>query len=434
MSVSKEEASMNASFPVYDREVIGRGTHWEEGRIYGRFRECILDSAYQPIFSIAHKRIVGYEALVRARDVQKARVSPDDLFRQAENLSEVIFLDRLCRYIHVANFQDHDSSANWLFLNVASATVTHGQCYGAFFSSLLETYALPSYRVVIEIVEHPFTEEENSHLMDTIAYYRSLGCLIAIDDFGAGQSNFDRIWLLKPDIVKLDRSMMLRAVDSDDIRQLLPGIVSLLHQAGSLVIMEGIETEAQALIAMESDADMVQGYFFARPDQDLRLLSKALPPFDDLFNTYKISEAGRAQAFLETYSLYHSAFQEAVKMVQAGRSIAEASLPLFRNDTIIRCYLLDPKGLQIGHTVTSKAHAVKSDLRFIPLDDARSADWFRRPYLRRAIMHPGQLQVTRPYLSITGAHMCSTLSMMVDSPSGEVILCCDIKITDRDKS
>jgi hypothetical protein len=67
------------------------------------------------------------------------------------------------------------------------------------------------------------------------------------------------------------------------------------------------------------------------------------------------------------------------------------------------------------------------DKRFSPLEDANSADWFRRHYLRRAIYHPNQLQITRPYLSITGGHMCVTLSMKFTCQDGDCILCCDLK-------
>jgi hypothetical protein len=41
-------------------------------------------------------------------------------------------------------------------------------------------------------------------------------------------------------------------------------------------------------------------------------------------------------------------------------------------------------------------------------------------------MHPKQLQITRPYLSITGSHMCVTLSMMCPTNKGKIVLCCDL--------
>src|SRR5690606_3189599 len=89
--------------------------------------------------------------------------------------------------------------------------------------------------------------------------------LVAIDDFGAGESNFERVWRLRPDIVKLDRAMITEAAQNPLVQRILPGIVSLVHEAGALVVMEGIETERQALIALKSDVDFVQGFYFLRP-------------------------------------------------------------------------------------------------------------------------------------------------------------------------
>lgn len=419
---------MNETLPIYNKDYVGRLTDEKDGKSIGMFKDYCIKSVYQPIYSLAHKRSVGYEALVRAEDRHGKPVSPDTLFRTGESLSDTVLLDRLCRYIHVANFQDFGDIINWLFLNVSPQTIIHGREYGSFFSSLLERYMLPSHRVVIEIVEHPITGEDNDHLIETVEYYRDFGCLIAIDDFGAGYSNFNRIWTLKPDIVKLDRSMLIQASVDNDIRQLFPGIVSLLHQAGSLVIIEGIETEEQAFIAMESDADMVQGYYFARPNPDLNELSMSYPPFESLFESYKATEEIKGKACQETHSRYRNLFYASAALIETGHSLADSCKPLFENDSVIRCYLLKPNGMQIGDTIISHNYIDKIDTRFRPLEDARSADWFRRHYLRRAVLQPGQLQITRPYLSITGAHMCSTLSMMIHMHSGDVILCCDLKI------
>ncbi len=407
--------------------LIAQSTYFEKGRIFGAFKNFRLASAYQPIFSLAHKRIVGYEALIRAKDFRRQAIRPDSLFSHGKDLQDIVFLDRLCRFIHINNFKAFPDDTNWLFLNVAPKTIMHGKRFGAFFSALLERFKFPPHRIVIEIVEYPISVEDNTRLIETVKYYQELGCLTAIDDFGAGHSNFDRVWTLKPDIVKLDRSMLERASTHPEIRQLLPGIVSLLHQAGSLVIMEGIETEEQAIIAVESDADMVQGFYFAKPHHDLMELSGIKPAFAELFDTYRSSEALRGKEFQKTYLRYHRRFLAAVALLQEDCSLKDSCEPLFEDDSVIRCWLLNPNGKQIGHTITSRSHAEKKDRRFKPLDDANSADWFRRHYMRRAIMHPGQLEITRPYLSITGAHMCATLSMMFKAPLGDVILCCDLK-------
>jgi len=99
--------------------------------------------------------------------------------------------------------------------------------------------------------------------------YRGLGAGIAMDDFGLGRSNFDRIVALRPDIVKVDRSILTRAVGETRSRRMLPSIVELLHDAGAQVAIEGIESAAEALVAIESGADHLQGFHLAAPSAQL---------------------------------------------------------------------------------------------------------------------------------------------------------------------
>jgi len=88
------------------------------------------------------------------------------------------------------------------------------------------------HRVVIEILESEINDQ--AYLKDLIKHFRNMGCLIAIDDFGAGHSNFDRIWELEPDIVKIDRSLIKRAAINSKVKRILSGMESLIHEAGSL--------------------------------------------------------------------------------------------------------------------------------------------------------------------------------------------------------
>jgi hypothetical protein len=66
------------------------------------------------------------------------------------------------------------------------------------------------------------------------------------------------------------------------------------------------------------------------------------------------------------------------------------------------------------------------DPRFRPLESTTSADWYRQQYLRQALARPGSLQVTAPYLCITGAYMCVTLSLGYHENGSLNVLCCDI--------
>ena len=392
----------------------------------GTFKDNSLSTALQPIYSLAHKRIVGHEALVRVTDKNGVPVPPSHFFEQDRSDAEIIHLDRLCRYLHIHNYKCLNDPINWLFLNVSSKTISVGRAYGSYFKELLDRMDFPAHRVVIEVVEHPL---DDSHLiMETIEYYKKLGCLIAIDDFGAGHSNFNRIWTLKPDIVKLDRSFMTRADKDADIRNLLPGIVTLLHQAGALVLIEGIETRSQALTAIESDVDFVQGFFFNRPFKDLAHPPEKFKGFSQLMDQFKTEADLTEKRFQEGIHRFRTLFYETVDNLKHNRPMEAACQGLLREPEVVRCYRIGTDGIQMGQTLAANTCTTCKDKRFRPLEDARSADWFRRHYLKRAIFHPEQLQVTRPYLSITGAHMCITLSMKFNSPSGDGVLCCDLEV------
>ncbi|MFD2229600.1 EAL domain-containing protein [Alkalimarinus sediminis] len=383
-----------------------------------------LRSAFQPIFSLSHKRIVGYEALVRPFDTKGDPLSPGLLFQQSRNKQENIQLDRACRLLHMKNFKGLPDDLNWLFINVSPETIALNQHNDSFFGRLLEHFNFPPHRVVIEIVEQPTSNSEN--LAQAVDYYKRLGCLTALDDFGAGHSNFERVWALKPDIVKLDRSMIVRASEEGRIRQMLNGIVSLLHQAGCLVLMEGVETKEQAMIAIDCGVDFVQGFYFALPQVGNNPSPQSTTDLASLLSSYKKDVKDKADPTAAIRDHYFPLFNNAVDKIREGLPLEQAAKSLTEHHTVTRCYMMNKDGIQIGETTTSRQNETAHNQKFKPLENTKSADWFRQHYLRRALSHPNELQITRPYLSVTGAYMCVTLSLLFKSGDQQIVICCDI--------
>lgn len=388
------------------------------------FQGLTLRTALQPIFSISHKRIVGYEALIRAFDTDNASVLPLHLFQLPTTEPENVLLDRLCRYLHIQNYSSMSDQVNWLFLNVSPKVVASGRQNDSFFGQLLERTGLPPHRVVIEIVEQP--TDDSQQLRETVAYYQSLGCLTAIDDFGAGHSNFERIWNLSPDIVKLDRTLLTRAIEDKKARQILNGIASLLHQSGCLVLLEGVESHDQAMIAIDAGVDFVQGFYFCKPSLDLANINRNTPDLERLLTDYKSRNRVQLDPTQQITEFFSGFFQTAVDKLMRGANLNTACRELLGHHTVSRCYLINAEGVQVDDTLVSNALPHNMDPRFRPLENTTSADWYRQHYLKQALAQPDHIQVTRPYLSITGAYMCVTLSLAYQQ-NGEVrVLCCDI--------
>lgn len=411
----------NLSLDIHsiDNTTQAFGSEWSSS-----FMGMELRTAFQPIFSLSHKRIVGYEALVRPFDDNGNAQSPGHLFQLPKNEQENIQLDRVCRHLHMKNFKCLPDDINWLFINVSPKTITAGHHYDSFFGKLLEYFNFPAHRVVIEVVEQPTSD--SGSLAQAVEYYKQLGCLTAIDDFGAGHSNFERVWALKPDIVKLDRSMIVRASTDKHIRQMLNGIVSLLHQAGCLVLMEGVETEEQAMIAVDCGVDFVQGFYFAMPQ--IGVNPSPLPEKDlgELLHSHKKAVKGKIDPTLTMRDHYFPLFNNAVDNIREGQPLKRAARSLTEHHTVTRCYMMDKNGIQIGETASSTRNITANNPKFKPLENTQSADWFRQHYLKRALRSPNELQITRPYLSITGAYMCVTLSLLFQSGDQDLVICCDI--------
>jgi EAL domain-containing protein (putative c-di-GMP-specific phosphodiesterase class I) len=414
-------ASLDRSDVTWLEQVFGTITV-QDNLAHARFGEYTLRTALQPVLSLAHHKPVGYEALLRAYDAEDRLVSPHRMFRRAGD--DAIALDQICRALHVQNCVLQGADQAWIFLNVSPALILEGHATRRILPRVLERHGVPTHRVVVEILETTAYDEEN--LARCVQYFRDLGCLVAIDDFGAGESNFERIWRLKPDIVKLDRSMVVEAMRTSRVRRILPGLVSLIHEAGCLVVMEGLETAEHALIAMESDVDFVQGFYFGEPrsvrspDEDYREL------LNELFSCFQ--ERVRRQSTSERTMLghYSKKFEDAAMLFQLGGVPEQAFAEFLALGGVQRCYLLSAEGVQVGGNIGTKQAAQRLDPRYLPCADAEGANWFRRPYFRRAITQPMAVQVSRPYLSIADARACVTFSIAIPETGGVRVLCADL--------
>ncbi|TMH38428.1 MAG: EAL domain-containing protein [Betaproteobacteria bacterium] len=125
----------------------------------GERDEFSLSSHFQPIYSLAHRRPVGYEGLIRAVDCASGRrVAPLELFSKAPRGEERIRLDRQCRALHVRNFQRLGNTRSWLYLNVDPQVASEGLRDGPFFLEMLQSNGFPTHRVAVELIETPFED------------------------------------------------------------------------------------------------------------------------------------------------------------------------------------------------------------------------------------------------------------------------------------
>jgi len=399
----------------------------EDGEgFYALWKGVRLYSVFQGVYGLAQRRPVGFEALIRGRKADGKILTPGEILAGASGLEDLVTMDRLFRAIHLHNFVRFRTRGVWVFLNVHPEVAIHGRKYGAFFGHLLSYLGLSSWEVVIEILEAGIGER--SDLLEASRYYRSMGCLIAVDDFGAGHSNFDRIWMLRPEIVKLDRMMISQATRNTDLRRVFPEIVSLIRSSGSLALAEGVEVPEEGRMIFETEIDLVQGFLFGLPRTEIGLSSS--PALDKAMEGIRSqqSETGENR---DLERIVRGLLSVSRELRPENPVLSETMLrSLFGLDPrLIRIFVLDGSGCQIGENLSRSRITDKGDPRFLPLMETRRADWSRRSYFREAIRRPGEVVVSTPYLSTTGAHLCRTLAICVGEENTFRILCLDIDMT-----
>ncbi len=236
------------------------------GRIEARFLELRLHTVFQPIVDLTRGQVVAHEALLRAKTTRGLAVSPEDVFARPRSSEELVYLDRLSRTLHALNFVTQPSAEPAsLYLNVDPRHLLAAIDHGLVFESILRHTGLAPEQVVLEVLESAI--EDSSALTAAIHNFRGRGFRVAVDDFGRGHANFDRLWQLEPDVVKLDRHLLLTADRDRKVRAVLPKLVDVAKAHGALVLFEGVETEEHLEIVLESGAELAQGYLLGRPER-----------------------------------------------------------------------------------------------------------------------------------------------------------------------
>lgn len=117
-------------------------------------------------------------------------------------------------------------------------------------------------RLVLEITESSVCLS-HSLAVDFVHQMRSLGCLLAVDDFGSGHSTLEFILAAQPDIIKIDKGYLQRARDNIDSQNTIRHLILLCKTLAPCVVVEGVELESDKLII--GDADWAQGFLIGKP-------------------------------------------------------------------------------------------------------------------------------------------------------------------------
>ena len=218
-------------------------------------------SAYQPIVSLADRSIVAHEALLRG-EVDGREVGGGDLFFVAESAGWLDRLDRIGRESAITGAAAWLADAD-LYVNSNPTAIYRPQVCLAGTEQVVHDTGMDPARLVIEVVESSVVADRG-HLVSILEHFRSLGWRIALDDVGAGWSSLSLLAATRPEVVKLDKSLVQELPD-DGARTVVRAVIELAHSLGAVVVAQGVETERLAEQVTELGADLGQGWLFGRP-------------------------------------------------------------------------------------------------------------------------------------------------------------------------
>ncbi|MCA1742938.1 MAG: EAL domain-containing protein, partial [Desulfovibrionales bacterium] len=288
--------------------------------------------------------------------------------------------------------------------------------------------------IVIEMVESRV--RDFPELCRFINNHRKYGFLIALDDFGAGHSNLERISIIKPEIIKIDRSLIENVHNEFFKQEILKAIIKLTDQLGVMVLSEGVETREEVVKTLELDTDLLQGYYFSRP-QPLEKLSiaeintKIQKTASEFFKNVITRIKIRKEHFNNCQALGFSILSELKDFKDENEKLEYELKGMISSYSIIECaYLLDESGRQISSTVMNNGHIhnLKSSQLFRPAefgDDHSLKDYY--VYIQAGL----DRFITDPYISLATGSLCRTISVTFTTrDNNKRILCLDMKEND----
>ena len=264
-------------------------------------------------------------------------------------------------------------------------------------------------------------------LIRFVDQHKKLGFFIALDDVGAGHSNLERIALLKPDIIKIDR-FLIQDLDREYHKQeVVRSLYNLAGGIGAVVVAEGIETEAEALTVLDLGVNLQQGYYYAHPDQNYaQQLAQCQSKIRSVAERYRLRRMVRFSRRKE----FFSSIGENISNIT--RRLSQASFDQFEGimkdtlcqDNTLEClYVLDGGGMQISETLCDAANFTALQ----PLVPAHPQG--HRPLPQGLLSaHQGGTDpiYSDPYISRASGNLCVTVSQLfTTSLDREYILCAD---------
>lgn len=226
---------------------------------------------YQPVYSTEEKRFTHAEAFVRLKNEEYGYVSPALFIPEAERNGLIhkigdFVLEEVCRFIGKNDIDRLGLEA--IGINLSMAQCIENDLLDKI-DSIIKDNGIRYNQIMFEITESGSvidTEISDANIMEL----HNRGAKFALDGYGMGYSNIQRITKLPIDLVKLDKTFM-NAMDDEKMWTIVRETINMFKEMGMEVLAEGVELEEAASRIQELGFDFLQGcefmqgYYFCKP-------------------------------------------------------------------------------------------------------------------------------------------------------------------------
>ena len=220
---------------------------------------------YQPKVSLTQGRVIGFEALARWCDPIKGTSAGCNFIDLAEEhgLLKDLTLCMLDAVLADMSAWDKLDFRPVISLNVA-VTLLEDRNFANQVIRSVKNADIASHQILLEITESALMKDQAVALV-TIGRLKLHGFGFSIDDYGTGFSSMQQLSLIAFDELKIDRSFVSRATESDHMSNILRSAVEMGRRLDITTVAEGVETMEQLQLLRSMGCDEIQGFLFARP-------------------------------------------------------------------------------------------------------------------------------------------------------------------------
>ena len=225
-----------------------------------------LSMKYQTIHRKEDRTPYAIKALVRMTDPKLGELMPSEFIPQAERTGQIhrignMALEEVCRFIN-------SGIPERLGYGIIFVNLSLVQClqrdFAEHVTNIIMKHGVSPKMLNFEITK-PVSKEDHYLLERVMRQLKKKGFRFTIEDFGAGYANVEAIFALDFDVVKIDRSILWDAMESEIGRIVLDNSIRMIKELDKEILVEGVENIRQIDMLSTMDVDYLQGYYFSRP-------------------------------------------------------------------------------------------------------------------------------------------------------------------------